>query len=196
MNTNFIETLRSRKSDFPTPEEALDKAHACDIISKDIYTDNTRFVYELLQNADDASCKSGKLTFRIDFVGYYLVVSHCGKAFTEDDIESICSIGDGTKISDSEQTGFKGIGFKSVFAHSKSVIIKSGDYCFKFDQEESVIWNSKWGDRSAWEQLRAQKGKDVRVKMPWQVIPINTELPSNVKHLLDGMSEFTVSTIL
>ncbi len=196
-NTDFIQHLQERKSKFPSPEEAIDKANACNLISKDIYTDNTRFIYELLQNADDASYKNNQLTFRIDYVGDYLIVSHQGKPFTEDDIESICSIGDGTKASDSEQTGFKGIGFKSVFAYSKCVIIKSGDYCFKFDQEESTKWDAKWGNQVEWIKMRENKGKDMRIKMPWQIIPINTVLPQNVANKLKSFGkDYTVSTII
>ena len=195
-NLEFIQSIYKRKSTFPSPEEALDKANACDIISKDIYTDNTRFIYELLQNADDASNKNGVLDFRVDCVGDYLVVSHCGKAFTKDDIESICSIGDGTKIGDGEQTGFKGIGFKSVFAHSECVVIKSGGFCFKFDKQEAVVWNPVWGERKAWEQKRAAKGKDTRIKMPWQIIPLNTSLPNELHNLFKHIGNYTVSTII
>lgn len=194
METDFIEKLRGSKT-FPSAEEALSWANACETLSRDIYTDNTRFVYELLQNADDASSKLGTLNFRVDFIEDYLVVSHCGTAFTEDDIESICSIGDGTKASDAEQTGFKGIGFKSVFAHSDSVIIKSGEYCFKFDKKESAIWDPHWGNRADWEKMRISKGKDPHIKMPWQVIPINAEVPHCVAKS-NFIEKYSVSTII
>lgn len=195
MNTSFIDKLRERKASFPAPEEAIDKANACNLLSRDIYTDSTRFVYELLQNADDASCKQGSLTFQIDFVGDYLIVSHNGKQFDEDDIESICSIGDGCKATDSEQTGFKGIGFKSVFAYSDMVIIKSGDFCFKFDKEESNnIWDNNWGNKIQWQKVRTSKNKSSKVSMPWQIIPINTVVPNNIS--LDILKPYTVSTII
>lgn len=195
MNTTVIDKLRERKTTFPAPEEAIDKANACNLLSRDIYTDSTRFIYELLQNADDASCKQGYLTFQIDFAGDYLIVSHNGKPFDEDDIESICSIGDGSKTADSEQTGFKGIGFKSVFAYSDMVIIKSGDYCFKFDKEESNnIWNDNWGNKSQWQKMRTSKNKSSKVSMPWQIIPINTVVPNDVSS--DILNSYTVSTII
>ncbi|MCK9492898.1 MAG: hypothetical protein M0Q00_00865 [Acholeplasmataceae bacterium] len=57
----FIENLNRKKSDYKNPEQAIDQANSCDSLSSDIYTDSKRFIYELLQNADDASCKSGKL---------------------------------------------------------------------------------------------------------------------------------------
>ncbi len=191
----FIDTIRKRKTTFPAPEEAIDKANACNALSRDIYTDNTRFIYELLQNADDASCKSGSLTFNLEFIGDYLVVSHKGNPFDENDVESICSIGDGSKAADVEQTGFKGIGFKSVFAYSDTVIIKSGDFCFKFDKEESNnYWDDKWGNKNSWQQMRKGKGKTDKVSMPWQIIPNNTDIPQIIP--AEKISEYTVSTII
>ena len=194
---DFINYLRNRKSSFPAPEEARDKAKACELLSRDIYKDSTRFVYELLQNADDASCRNKSLYFQIDYIDDYLVISHKGKPFSESDIESICSIGDGMKSADADQTGFKGIGFKSVFAHAELVIIKSGGYCFKFDKEASNVWDAEWGDKSEWEQKRKSNGKDTDYSLPWQVIPINTEIPPAISALPvfeDG--SFTVITIL
>ena len=195
MPIEIIEDIHKRKTTFPAPEEAIDKANACNALSRDIYTDNTRFIYELLQNADDASCKSGSLTFNLEFVGDYLIVSHKGKAFDVNDVESICSIGDGSKSADSEQTGFKGIGFKSVFAYSDLVIIKSGDFCFKFDKEESNnFWDDKWGNKCSWQQMRRSKAKTDKVSMPWQIIPINTDIPQVIP--VNKFSGYTVSTII
>ena len=195
MDTNFIEKLRTRKSTFPGPEEANDKANALNTLSRDIYTDSTRFIYELLQNADDASCKSGSLAFQIDFIEDYLVVSHQGKPFDQDDVEAICSIGDGCKAADDEQTGFKGIGFKSVFAYSDCVIVKSGDFCFKFDKETATdVWASEWGNQLEWQQLRQNKNKSAKVNLPWQIIPINASVPDCVPS--DIFAEFSVSTII
>ena len=147
------------------------------------YSESNHFVYELLQNADDASGKDGVLYFQIDFCGEYLVVSHKGKPFSEDDIESICSIGDGMKSTDENQTGFKGIGFKSVFAHSDFVIVRSGGFCFKFDKNACHVWYPEWGDQQEWEQKRKNKGKSVDFCMPWQVIPIETDLPDSIEKL-------------
>ena len=194
---NFIQYLYNRKTSFPAPEEARDKAKACDFLSKDIYKDSTRFVYELLQNADDASASSGSLYFRMDFIGEYLVVSHKGKPFAENDVESICSIGDGMKSNDSEQTGFKGIGFKSVFAHSDMVIIRSGSFCFKFDKEECSQWDSNWGSQEDWIKMRENKGKETDFRLPWQIIPITTNIPAEIADLsVFHDNSITVSTII
>lgn len=193
----FIQSLSQKKSDYKNPEQAIDQANSCDSLSSDIYTDSKRFIYELLQNADDASCKSGKLDFQIDFVGEFIIVSHKGEPFSEIDIKSICSVGDGNKKGDENKTGFKGIGFKSVFAHSDFVIIKSGKFCFKFDKKISNKWNSNWGDEGSWKAERIADNKDDAIKMPWQIIPIWSAIPENLNHLsVFNQDEFNVSTII
>ena len=195
MNTSFIDKLRSRNSTFNAPEAAINSANSLNSLSRDIYTDSTRFIYELLQNADDASCKSGSLAFQIDFIEDYLVVSHQGKPFDQDDVEAICSIGDGCKASDSEQTGFKGIGFKSVFAYSDCVIVKSGDFCFKFDKEAATdVWAPEWGNQLEWQQIRKSKNKSAKVNLPWQIIPINTIAPNCIPSRI--LASSTVITII
>ena len=193
----FIENLSKNISNYNTPEQAISQANSCDSLSNDIYTDSKRFIYELLQNADDASCAKGKLDFRIDFIDNHIIVSHKGEQFSEVDIKSICSIGDGNKRRDENKTGFKGIGFKSVFAHSESVIIKTGDYCFKFDKNEANKWNSNWGSEKDWKQERRNDFKDDDLKMPWQIIPFWTDIPSQLEQLsIFNEKEYTVSTII
>lgn len=193
----FIENLSKNISNYNTPEQAISQANSCDSLSNDIYTDSKRFIYELLQNADDASCAKGKLDFRIDFIDNHIIVSHKGEQFSEVDIKSICSIGDGNKRRDENKTGFKGIGFKSVFAHSESVIIKTGDYCFKFDKNEANKWNSNWGNEEDWKQERRNDFKDDDLKMPWQIIPFWTDIPSQLEQLsIFNEKEYTVSTII
>jgi hypothetical protein len=194
---NFIEELSQKIVNYNTPEQAISQANSCDSLSNDIYTDSKRFIYELLQNADDASSQTGKLDFQIDFAGKYIIVSHKGEPFTESDIKSICSVGDGNKNGDENKTGFKGIGFKSVFAHSEFVIIKSGNYCFKFDKNECNKWNTTWGNENDWKAERKVDNKDDEIKMPWQIIPICTEMPNELKHLsVFEDSAYNVSTII
>lgn len=193
---NFIDNLSQNNANYNNPEQAITTANLCDTISRDINTDSQRFIYELLQNADDASNQSGVLDVRVDFVGDFVVVSHKGEPFSKIDIESISSAGDGTKTGDSNKTGFKGIGFKSVFSHSNFVIIKSGNFCFKFDKQHwANHWNNAWGSQSAWKAERKTKNKDESLKMPWQIIPIWTELPSELRSL-SIFQEYSVSTII
>lgn len=192
---NFIEALSREISNYNNPEQAISQANSCDSLSSDIYTDSKRFIYELLQNADDASSQNGKLDVRIDFVGNYLVVSHQGEPFSEIDIKSICSVGDGNKKGDENKTGFKGIGFKSVFTHSEQVIIKSRDYCFMFDKNKGTKWNPAWENEADWMARRRADGKDDAIKMPWQIIPLWTELPQELSSL-STLGNYNVATII
>jgi hypothetical protein len=194
--SSFINALSEARANYNNPEQAITTSNLCDTISRDINTDSQRFVYELLQNADDASNEEALLDIRIDFVSPYVIVSHKGSSFSEVDIESISSAGDGTKTADINKTGFKGIGFKSVFSHSNLVIIKSGGYCFKFDKQHwTDYWNPAWGSEKEWKFDRRHKNKDESLKMPWQIIPICSDIPPE----LEGWSifkEYNVSTII
>ena len=86
-----------------------------------LYTDKSHFVYELLQNAEDAGAKS------IKFVQYAdrLEVFHDGKPFTEQNLKSLCDIGASDKAGDLNQIGEFGVGFKSVFGICQTVMIYS-----------------------------------------------------------------------
>ena len=93
----------------------------------DNYSDEAHFIYEMLQNADDAQAKEITFELRED----KLVVSHNGIAFTENDLEGICSISKGTKSNDYTKIGKFGIGFKSVFVYTESPQVFSGNYQFE-----------------------------------------------------------------
>lgn len=84
----------------------------------DRYDDRTHFIYELLQNAEDALAKrdgeSKKRSVRFDLSDSELRFSHFGKPFDENDVRSICGIAQSTK--DVTEIGRFGIGFKSVYA--------------------------------------------------------------------------------
>lgn len=192
---SLIEHIKKQNSEYNSPESAMNQANALDTLSTDIYSDDKRFVFELLQNADDASCSSGFLDIQINISSNFVVISHRGEAFSNIDIESICSIGDGNKQGDENKTGFKGIGFKSVFSHSNYVIIYSGQKCFRFDKDFwKEKWFSNWGNENNWKNKRKEKNKSSDVKMPWQIIPIPSNLPLEFSNFYN--SDFTVSTFI
>ena len=192
----FIETLNRNNSDYSNPELAITTANLCNTISRDINTDSQRFIYELLQNADDASNQNNKLDVQIDFIEDFLIVSHKGEPFSRIDIESISSAGDGTKTSDANKTGFKGIGFKSVFSHSNCVIIKSKEVCFRYDKScWEDHWKDSWVSKDTWQNERRIKHKDDQSQMPWQIIPVWTDLSEKFNQFPISQ-QFNVSTII
>lgn len=94
-----------------------------------LYSERTHFIFELLQNAEDA--KASKVVFQV--FEDRLEVRHDGRIFTEQDVRGICGVGEGTKEGDLTQIGKFGIGFKSVYAYTKAPEIHSGDEHFRIE---------------------------------------------------------------
>lgn len=105
----------------------------------DRYGDRTHFIYELLQNAEDALGRrfnwAGPRSATFHLSESALRVSHFGIPFTEADVRSICGIAESTK--DLTSIGRFGIGFKSVYAFTDSPQIHSVDEHFAID---SFVW--------------------------------------------------------
>ena len=101
----------------------------------DRYDDRTHFIFELLQNAEDALAKRGEWEGQraVDFSlsSDALSVTHFGKPFDEDDVRGVCGIGESTK--DLTSIGRFGIGFKSVYAFTNNPEIYSGSEHFAID---------------------------------------------------------------
>lgn len=93
----------------------------------DLYPDNAHFIYELLQNAEDAG--AGEVIFNLQADG--LEVRHNGaRLFDLRDIESITGIGQSSKADDVTKIGKFGVGFKAVFAYTQTPVIWSGEHSF------------------------------------------------------------------
>ena len=91
-----------------------------------LYTNRTHFLYELLQNAEDARATQVKFVLHPD----RLEVLHDGRPFNERDVRGVCGVGGGTKEQDLTQIGKFGIGFKSVYAFTKTPEVHSGEEHF------------------------------------------------------------------
>jgi len=150
LQKTFIEKLTEENSTFSTQRQAETFANLLDTVSSDIYSESQRFVFELIQNADDAA-KEADNDVHFDFLSSCLIVSHNGRPFDKKDIVSLTGAGSSTKSTDPTKTGYKGIGFKSVFGKSERVTIFSAGYQFRFDKAKH------------------------KKKLPWQIIPIWTE---------------------
>ena len=108
------------------------------LLAEQLYSDKSHFVYELLQNAEDAlgrlirSKPNGSFRRSVKFRLYRdkLVFGHFGIPFSEEDVKGISDVLSGTKVDDKLQIGRFGIGFKSVYAFTASPEIHSGDEHF------------------------------------------------------------------
>jgi hypothetical protein len=93
----------------------------------ELYPDNAHFIYELLQNAEDARAT----TVEFELAKSRLTVTHDGsRTFTLADVEAITSIGQSPKKDDETQIGKFGVGFKAVYAYTNHPEIRSGKYAF------------------------------------------------------------------
>lgn len=188
-----IDSQFKKNTDYTNPEQAVNQAESLNTLSADIYTDSKRFIFELLQNADDSADSDKNLSIAIKLFGNQLVIAHNGRPFSERDLIGLCSINHGTKKKDAQKTGYKGIGFKAVFGKSDRVIIYSEQEFFRFDKNNRIPWNAGWdGSQSEWE-----KEHERQFFYPWQIIPIWTEPTTIDRKILHFISPtYRVATIL
>lgn len=97
-----------------------------------LYDDRTHFIFELLQNAEDALGRRvdwhGPRKIKFELTSTSLALSHFGRPFDEADVRSVCDIAESTKNEFS--IGRFGLGFKSVYAVTDLPEIHSGDEDF------------------------------------------------------------------
>ena len=142
----------------------------CRMLLANRYSDRSQFIYELLQNAEDALKRRprswNKRTVRFELTKTQLTVSHFGEKFTENDVRGICGIDESTK--DITAIGRFGIGFKSVNAYTDNPAVHSGLSHFKIDryvhpvevapidlanEETRIILPFREDDDSAYEEI-------------------------------------------
>ncbi len=172
---NKIKNIYCTNSNYSNPEQAINQTESLKSLSTDLYTDAKRFIYELLQNADDSASDGKRVNVIIKLFEDTLVIAHTGKIFTNRDVQGLCSINNGTKKSDTTKIGYKGIGFKSVFGQSNKVTIFTNNEYFKFDANYDFKWKKEWEvDKKTWEQ-----NNDREFLYPWQIIPIYIDTIDN-----------------
>lgn len=105
-------------------------------VAEQLYSSPFRFIYEILQNADDAKFADGvdpTIKFRITSTKLVVELNELG--FTLANVKAICHTGKSSKSHDADTTGEKGFGFKSVFGVADTVDIRSGLWSFRFEHK-------------------------------------------------------------
>lgn len=113
-------------------------------LANDLYSKETHFLLELVQNAEDNEYKTDAcLSFSLlkndptnteGSVGALLIQNN-EVGFGNNNIEAICAVGESTKTKASGYIGEKGIGFKSVFRITSAPHIYSGGYCIRLPEK-------------------------------------------------------------
>lgn len=167
-----------------SPETNAGMSNLLEETGQNLYSSKKRMFFELLQNADDAAPKNG-VKVKLQLNGQFFVLTHDGYSFNKHDFNSITSAAKSTKSAKKDKTGYKGIGFKSVFTNSNSVYIKSGGYSFEFNRNLDIynnfeefyflvneIENDPQRQTGFLEKFASSRENFQGVKdIPWQLLP-------------------------
>jgi hypothetical protein len=94
-----------------------------------LYSERTHFIFELIQNAEDA----GATELAFELFEDRLELRHDGRPFTEADVRGVCGVGKSGKSEDLTAIGKFGIGFKSVYAYTRSPRVYSSAEHFRIE---------------------------------------------------------------
>ncbi|XP_076448916.1 LOW QUALITY PROTEIN: uncharacterized protein LOC143285481 [Babylonia areolata] len=173
-----------------------------DRLSRDLYSKDTHFVLELVQNADDnaypdhlmAALGSSTLTqdcpsvrFVIDRSGVTVLNNESG--FQEKDVRALCDVGRSTKGKHKYgYIGQKGIGFKSVFRVTSRPEVHSNGFhlCFDVDSGPMGYILPHWC-----EDQDPQEGWMTKI-----VLPLKEEMVSEARSLAARFNDIHPSLLL
>ncbi|KAI1295941.1 hypothetical protein F5Y03DRAFT_399109 [Xylaria venustula] len=132
-----VENTLMKKSEFGVSVNALAKSLED---NSNCFGRFSRFVTELLQNADENSFTQARARNEDPYVSFkiaptYIVIECNEDGFTSQNLAALCSIGRSHKADPENYFGQQGIGFKSVFTVAYKVVIQSGLYSFSFNHK-------------------------------------------------------------
>ena len=146
---NCISDIRKRRTKFLDGLAANEEDIRIDLF-QDFYPDKAHFIYELLQNAEDADAT--EVTFHLSRT--CLTVEHDGRSFDCEDLKGITGFGYGAKKNQPDKIGRFGIGFKAVYLYTESPRVWSGNYAFEISEmvlPSEISQDSTLGDRTRFE---------------------------------------------
>ena len=109
-----------------------------------LYTNELRFLFELIQNVDDCDYvnpEDCELSIHFDFNFGTITLEYNEVGFSPENVFSITGIAEAAKnISpDRIEIGEKGIGFKSVFGVADKVLVQSGMFSFMLYENNFTV---------------------------------------------------------
>ncbi len=135
-------------------------------LSLELYSKDTHFVLELIQNADDNAYSQDPTAPVVPSLKFIIgdeaiVVLNNEVGFSEKNVRAICDVGKSTKGAHrSGYIGQKGIGFKSVFRITNTPEIHSNGFHIQFDASSDPIgfilphWWPKNADDTSLQDMR------------------------------------------
>jgi hypothetical protein len=134
----YIESIRQDYSGLrDRPRESL--AGSVETLAHELYTKDTHFVFELIQNAEDNDYSPEippSLSFAVrqqgieGEAGLVLIVRNNETGFEEKHVDALCAVRKSTKKKIQGYIGEKGIGFKSVFRITNCPYVFSNRFQF------------------------------------------------------------------
>ena len=145
---SFLEAIADKRKMYIDGIDANEGDINIDDIFGDFYPDKAHFIFELLQNAEDAEATEAIFTVTQEDCAF----EHNGKRrFTEKDVRSITGIHNSTKSKSPDRIGKFGIGFKSVFVYTLTPSVYSGQFAFQILRQvvpEQLAIDPNLGDKT------------------------------------------------
>lgn len=153
----------------------------------DMNANQTHFIFEMLQNAEDAIARRGAKWDGSRTVSFHLAekqlrINHYGVPFNEADVRGICGIDESTKTESLNEIGQFGLGFKSVYAFTDRPEIHSGPEDFATD------------DCIGPEAVPPIQDKDPDETV--FILPFKSDDRSEYKDIADGLQGLEAKTLL
>jgi len=127
------------------PRESL--ASSIKTLADDLYSRDTHFIFELIQNAEDNDYMSDirpRLRFELrqeeleEHQNTVLIVHNNERGFQEKHVRALCQVGRSTKNKSQGYIGEKGIGFKSVFRITTCPYVFSNGFQFCLPEDDET----------------------------------------------------------
>lgn len=126
---------------------------AVDRLARDLYESQAHFLQELLQNADDNNYTEGILP-KLDLVlrgrppdshlAPYFFAANNEVGLTAVDVRALCDISRSSKTQAGTTTGYKGVGWKSVFRVCETPHVLSQKWRFRFSSSGLGMLTPTW----------------------------------------------------
>lgn len=137
-------------SEFKASQRVRDSLRSSiESLAQDLYSKDTHFIFELIQNAEDNTytVQEPTLSFRLvksdptNTPGSdgALIIQNNEVGFSPRNVSAVCAVGQSTKSKVEGYIGEKGIGFKSVFRVTTNPHIFSKGYRFRLPEHDERI---------------------------------------------------------